>query len=76
MQNGCLWFVPGSHKTTPIRKRFVRAPGGGTTFETLPVPGEPEEWAESDFVPEPCEAGSLVVIHGPSSACLKMLPSR
>ncbi len=25
-ENGTLWFIPGSHKTTPITRRFVRNP--------------------------------------------------
>ena len=26
VENGCLWFIPGSHKTTPIQRRFKRNP--------------------------------------------------
>lgn len=29
-ENGCLSFIPGSHKTTPLTKRFVRAGGRGS----------------------------------------------
>ncbi|CAJ2502898.1 Uu.00g102920.m01.CDS01 [Anthostomella pinea] len=32
-ENGCLSFLPGSHRWAPIRQRFVRAEkGGGTEF--------------------------------------------
>ncbi|KAK1922113.1 hypothetical protein DB88DRAFT_381990 [Papiliotrema laurentii] len=66
-ENGCLSFLPGSHKTARVSSRFVRDPSGrGTTFE--PVPGvEPdnEDWdARDDWKPEPCTPGTLVLIHG------------
>ena len=41
-ENGCLWAIPGGHRLG-LKKRFVRAPGGGTRFEVLdqtPWPGE------------------------------------
>jgi phytanoyl-CoA hydroxylase len=53
--NGCLYFLPGSHKTTPIDRRFVRAPGGGTTF----VGGPELEVDESKFVKAEVKAGKL-----------------
>ncbi|KAG5650563.1 hypothetical protein H0H81_011814, partial [Sphagnurus paluster] len=34
-ENGALSFLPGSHLTAPITKRFVRLPNGGTGFEQL-----------------------------------------
>ncbi|PAV18632.1 phytanoyl- dioxygenase [Pyrrhoderma noxium] len=34
-ENGALSFLPGSHKTAPITKRFIRLPQGGTGFEEL-----------------------------------------
>ncbi len=62
VENGCLWAQPGGHRT-PLRKRFVRSPGGGTAFEVLdetpwPEPGGPE------LVPIEAEAGTLVLLHG------------
>jgi len=62
LENGCLWAQPGGHRT-PLRKRFVRSPGGGTAFEVLdetpwPEPGGPE------LVPIEAEAGTLVLLHG------------
>ncbi|CEP09665.1 hypothetical protein [Parasitella parasitica] len=61
-QNGCLWFVPGSHLNTPINKRFVRNPqGSGTIFvdngENIPID-------ESKYIKCEVKAGSLVLIHG------------
>ena len=62
-ENGCLWALPGGH-TGPLRRRFVRAKGGGTTFvelsgEPLPVvsPGPP--WQAL-----PVPKGTLVLLHG------------
>jgi len=59
LENGCLWALPGGH-TLGLKKRFVRAPGGGTTFQvmdTVPVP-------EEGFVPLEVKKGTLVVLHG------------
>ena len=54
--NGCLSFVPGSHKTHGITKRFVRVEGGGTGFIDLaPEWTEPEE---GEFKVEECPAGN------------------
>ncbi|KAI8642413.1 hypothetical protein BD408DRAFT_416469 [Parasitella parasitica] len=61
-QNGCLWFVPGSHQYTPIVKRFVRNPhDSGTVFigdDTNPPIDE------SKYVKCEVKVGSLVLIHG------------
>ncbi|KAJ3286915.1 hypothetical protein HK104_008837 [Borealophlyctis nickersoniae] len=62
-ENGCMWFVPGSHKTAPVYKRFVRKPeGSGTMFVEIGSPVE--DPPESAYVCEPCKAGTLVLIHG------------
>jgi phytanoyl-CoA hydroxylase len=70
--NGCLSFVPGSHKTSPITKRLVRMESG-TGFINI---GEDfEEPEDEDFKVEECSAGpaqylteliigTLVIIHG------------
>jgi hypothetical protein len=59
-------FLPGSHKTARISSRFVRAAGGGTTFEAVPgVEPNADKWDEMEGWKEaPCEAGTLVLIHG------------
>ncbi|EAU91131.2 phytanoyl-CoA dioxygenase [Coprinopsis cinerea okayama7 len=67
--NGALSFLPGSHKTTPITKRFVRlGPGKGTGFETLVSPEEEkrvaEEGKKGEYTLETCNPGDLVLIHG------------
>jgi phytanoyl-CoA hydroxylase len=70
--NGCLSFVPGSHKSSPITKRFVRM-DGGTGF--ISIDEDFKEPQENEFKIEECSAGNypggfdlivgtLVVIHG------------
>ncbi|KIJ67693.1 hypothetical protein HYDPIDRAFT_107159 [Hydnomerulius pinastri MD-312] len=75
--NGALSFLPGSHLTTQITKRFVRVPEGGTGFEQVssPVPPPSDTNAtakvtaetsasEGKYILEACEPGDLVLIHG------------
>ena len=58
-ENGALSFLPGSHLTTPITKRFVRLPTGGTGFEQLPVPTNYSGAVSStnEYVLECCQPG-------------------
>ncbi|KAH9942290.1 phytanoyl-CoA dioxygenase [Epithele typhae] len=63
-QNGALSFLPGSHLSAPITKRFVRLPGGGTGFEQLVAPEEAPKSPEGTYVLEECMPGDLVLIHG------------
>ncbi|XP_039717461.1 phytanoyl-CoA dioxygenase domain-containing protein 1 isoform X3 [Pteropus medius] len=61
LENGCLWFIPGSH-TSGVSRRMVRAPAGsapGTSF----LGSEPAR-DNSLFVPTPVQRGALVLIHG------------
>ncbi|PBK73661.1 phytanoyl-CoA dioxygenase [Armillaria solidipes] len=62
--NGALSFLPGSHRTAPITKRFVRLPQGGTGFEALPVTADSTTPPPGEYVLETCEPGDLVLIHG------------
>ncbi|CAE6518630.1 unnamed protein product [Rhizoctonia solani] len=75
--NGALSFLPGSHRTNPINKRFVRLPEGGTGFIDIEKPvtpldlqkKQPERSVDSnatggDYILETCDAGTLVLIHG------------
>ncbi|KAF3198389.1 hypothetical protein TWF106_004613 [Orbilia oligospora] len=77
--NGCLGFIPASHKYSPITNRLVRINGGadGTGFENIP-----ETWPADVPAPHPTQeereklaeekkyqlaevkAGTLVLIHG------------
>ncbi|KAI5481258.1 hypothetical protein MNV49_004878 [Pseudohyphozyma bogoriensis] len=67
--NGCLSFLPGSHKTNVINKRLVRIDGGksGTKIVPIEVEGGKENpnWdAVEGWKEAKCEAGDLVIIHG------------
>lgn len=59
LDNACLWVQPGGHRG-PLRRRFLRAPGGGTRF--LELDGAPYD--EGQMVPLPVPTGTLVVLHG------------
>jgi len=65
--NGALSFLPGSHLTYPVTKRFVRlGEGKGTGFEQLSLTSE-EEFSgkpKGDYILETCNPGDLVLIHG------------
>lgn len=58
--NGCLWAVPGSHKSG-VKRRFKRLPppAVGTEFD----PPENVHLDMEGGVPVECPAGSLVLIH-------------
>lgn len=45
-ENGCLSFARGSHRTTPVRRRFVRTGGqtAGTGFEEVEKNDEEGRW--------------------------------
>jgi len=59
LENGCLWALPGGH-ALGLKKRFVRAKGGGTAFQVL----DPKPLPEERMVPLEVKKGSLVVLHG------------
>jgi phytanoyl-CoA hydroxylase len=59
LENGCLWALPGGH-TLGLKRRFVRAESGGTTFHVL----DPTPLPEEGMVPLEVEKGTLVVLHG------------
>ncbi|KAI1362346.1 phytanoyl-CoA dioxygenase [Xylaria arbuscula] len=78
-ENGCLSFLPGSHRWAPVRQRFVRAAAGdgksGTEFMKNSGPWFPAgdeyggnnlEWGakQAEYVMGEVKAGSLVLIHG------------
>ncbi|RYP88562.1 hypothetical protein DL769_000258 [Monosporascus sp. CRB-8-3] len=74
-ENGCLSFLPGSHKWAPVRQRFVRMPEGGTGFIDNDGPKFPpgDEYGEKaveggqeegEYKMGEVKAGDLVLIHG------------
>ncbi|KAH8131332.1 hypothetical protein FP744_10008940 [Trichoderma asperellum] len=73
LENGCLSFLPGSHRWAPIEKRLVRKAGNAGTEivdnDGLKFPpgdeygGEHKE-GEGEYIPGEVKAGDLVLIHG------------
>lgn len=64
-ENGCLSYNPGTHKTSPITKRFVRLEGGtkGCGFETVDTEASTFVDNPQDYKNVECRAGSLILIH-------------
>ncbi|XP_075628717.1 phytanoyl-CoA dioxygenase domain-containing protein 1 isoform X1 [Balearica regulorum gibbericeps] len=60
-ENGCLWFIPGSH-TSGINRRMVRAASGSSSCVEF-VGSEPL-YDDSQFIPLPVSKGGLILIHG------------
>jgi len=58
IENGCLWVIPGGHKSG-LRSRFVRAENGGTRFEVF----DPAPWLEEKLQPLEVKQGTLIVLH-------------
>merc|ERR1712071_603933 len=62
LENGCLWFIPGSHKQG-VDRRFVRNPdkqSNELTMYTAPNP----DYDTTKFIAGPVPKGSCVLIHG------------
>lgn len=61
VENGCLWFAPGTH-TEGITRRMIRTEKDGQVEITFK--GEDPKTDPKKFVPVPVKKGSMVVIHG------------
>lgn len=62
LENGCLWFIPGSHKGG-VHTRFIRNPNEDS--KDLLIYDRPQPtYQRNNFVPVPVPKGSLVLIHG------------
>ncbi|KAF7661289.1 hypothetical protein LDENG_00265910 [Lucifuga dentata] len=61
VSNGCLWFIPGSHKSG-ISRRMVRTPKG--TYPLTDFIGRERAYDEEKFVAAPVKKGGVVLIHG------------
>uniref|UniRef100_A0A914ZKF3 Phytanoyl-CoA dioxygenase domain-containing protein 1 n=1 Tax=Parascaris univalens TaxID=6257 RepID=A0A914ZKF3_PARUN len=59
ISNGCLWFIPGSHKVNYRFKRTHATEGSLLKFE-----GERPVYNEDAFICVPVKKGSVVLIHG------------
>ena len=76
LENGCLSFLPGSHRWAPVERRLVRTEGtqGGTEMvdnEGTKFPDEAEvrgggggDDGDGAYVPGEVKAGDMVLIHG------------
>jgi len=61
-ENGCLWYVPGSHENG-ITRRFLRTGMVGTD-QLLEFKGEDKVFPDDAWVAAPVKKGSMVLIHG------------
>ncbi|CAG0899883.1 unnamed protein product, partial [Cyprideis torosa] len=62
LENGCLWFWPGS-QDKPIERRFVRNPNGNVT-PLVYVGPEYIDVPKDQWVPAPVKKGDCIIIHG------------
>ena len=58
IENGCLWAIPGGHRSG-LKSRWVRTPEG-MKFETFNA----EPWPEDKLVPLEVTKGGLILLHG------------
>ena len=57
--NGCMWAIPGGHKSQ-VKSRFSRSKNGkGTEMEIF----DDTPWETSKLLPLEVKAGTLVVLH-------------
>ncbi|CAL9682182.1 unnamed protein product [Knipowitschia caucasica] len=61
VDNGCLWFIPGS-QNNGITRRMVRTPKG--TYPLTNFIGREQTYEDDKFVPAPVKKGGVVLIHG------------
>ncbi|XP_059140304.1 phytanoyl-CoA dioxygenase domain-containing protein 1-like [Physella acuta] len=63
--NGCLWFIPGSHKNGVDKERYmIRTVDEGTGVEDITFTHPRVEYDDNLFIPAEMKAGSLALIHG------------
>ena len=58
LENGCMWYIPGSHKTARFDNSVGIGHNVGELFNLYP------EWRDIAPVPVPCPAGSIVWHNG------------
>lgn len=61
LENGCMWFAPGTHKSG-VAGRMVRTMKDGVLGTTFT--GEIPRTKPEEFIATPVRKGSLVLIHG------------
>ncbi|XP_059849749.1 phytanoyl-CoA dioxygenase domain-containing protein 1 isoform X5 [Hypanus sabinus] len=60
-ENGCLWFIPGSHRAG-ITRRMKRSQNGEYPF--LKFVGQERNYPDNEFISVPVKKGGLILIHG------------
>lgn len=58
-ENGCLWAIPGGHKS-PLKSRYIKDAQGDMVFEYY----ENTPWPTAQLIPLPVSKGSVIVLHG------------
>ena len=61
LENGCMQFIPGGHRS-PLKRRNYRGPDGRLVTSTL----DATPWPTEELVPIEAETGALVVFDGRS----------
>lgn len=59
LENGCLWAIPGGHKTS-LKSRLIRMPNHQTKIEIY----DETPWELDKMIPLPVSQGSLIILHG------------
>ncbi|KAB0795945.1 hypothetical protein PPYR_10006 [Photinus pyralis] len=62
LENGCLWFARGSHKSG-VHRRFIRNPDPAAD-PPLMYTGPSPHYQKSSFTAVPVKKGSCILIHG------------
>ncbi|XP_067144470.1 phytanoyl-CoA dioxygenase domain-containing protein 1-like [Centruroides vittatus] len=60
LENGCLWFLPGSHKGEVYQRYICNSTTGASLISASTAP----IYTEDEFVPAVVSKGSCVLIHG------------
>jgi len=63
LENGCMWALPGGHRT-PLKSRFVRTTDGRVRTDVLDATPWPPFSPDGPYVPLVAPKGTLVVLHG------------
>nr|CAD7194641.1 unnamed protein product [Timema douglasi] len=71
LENGCLWFSPGSHRSG-VHRRFVRNPDHNST-ELLVFTAPPPCYPTSNFTPVPVKKGKEAIFHTLQNNCTCIL---
>uniref|UniRef100_A0A914CGF3 Phytanoyl-CoA dioxygenase domain-containing protein 1 n=1 Tax=Acrobeloides nanus TaxID=290746 RepID=A0A914CGF3_9BILA len=64
LENGCLWFIPGSHKNNELNYRFIRSNSTDPNEPLMIYIGEKPVYDAEKYIPVPVPRGSLVLING------------